>query len=274
MVEQDDATVLPAGVSPEAQDITFHLTSVRTRDGIQSQYGFTLPDGGQVTGLDSAKLAGNPDLQVPFAFSSLGNLYKEFPAGSGNVIPISSPQLSLPAGASMQSALAYKKAFLVFGDLLNSLGAPAVLNLSTGVLDPLSGKPFGASWLANTQYNLGEVVTPANPVGGNGHTYVCTQAGKSGALQPAFPVLEGGTIGDGGAIWTETTPLMVQAIPAPELRPEARATIPAAALSRRTRRVFGLHHRQSAGRIDHFGPHRLRQHVRERRDSRQQRELF
>lgn len=217
LVEQDDPTNLPLGVLAVAKNSRFHLTSVRTRDGIQSEFGFVLPDGGAVTGLASSKLSGNPDVQIPVAFSGLGDLYQETPVGSGTVVKISSPQVPLPAGASMQVASAYQKDYLAFGNLVNSLAAPAVFNLQTGNLDPLSGKPLGVGWLPNTQYNVGEVVTPSAPTGGNGHTYICTVPGISGGGQPAFPLGVGATVGDGAVTWKEQTAIMAQAVPEPAI---------------------------------------------------------
>lgn len=219
LVEQDDPTNLPLGVLAVARNSRFHLTSVRTRDGIQNQFGFLLPDEGPVTGLVSSKLSGDPDIQIPVAFSGLGNLYQENPVGSGKVQQISSPQVELPEGASMQVASAYQKDYCAFGNLLNSLAPPAVLNLQTGNLDPLSMKPVGVGWLPDTQYNVGEVVTPAAPVGGNAHTYICTVAGISGANQPVFPTVAGATVTDGAAptqiTWKEQTAVMAQALAEP-----------------------------------------------------------
>ena len=194
-VEQDDPTNLPVGVSPLAQDVTFHLTGARTRDGIQNQYGFTLPDGGAVTGLGALKVGGPAgDLQVPVAFSALGNLYKEFPVGSGKVVPLNGPLVTLPAGSSQQIAAAFAKGYFAFTDLKNSKAAPAVYNPALGTLDPLSMLPFGAPWGAGTPYHLGECVTPAIPVNGNGRTYRCVQAGVSGVVQPAQFGLSGGNV--------------------------------------------------------------------------------
>jgi hypothetical protein len=156
-VEQDDATNLPLGVSPYCRNVKFSLTRVRTRDGIQNLHGFTLPDAGGVTGLSMGKVGGNPDVQIPVAFSSVGNLYKEFPAGSGTVQQISSAQVPLPANASMQAAAAFNKHFLAFSDLKNSLASPAVLNLETGVLDPLSMAPQGSASAVMSSTGVGNI---------------------------------------------------------------------------------------------------------------------
>lgn len=223
LVEQDDPTNLPLGVSALARNVRFHLTSVRTRDGLQNQYGFTLPDIDRVTGLGALKVGGSTgDLQVPIAFSALGNLYIESPAGSGHVVQISGPLVSLPASASMQVAAAFKNGYLAFTDLKNSKASPAVYNPILNTLDPLSMKQVGQLWTASTPYQVGEVVCPATPVGGNSHSYRCTVAGTSGAAQPAFPTTEGATVADGAVTWQENTPLMVQALPEPPIPSVAR----------------------------------------------------
>jgi hypothetical protein len=82
-------------------------------------------------------------------------------------------------------------------------------------------KPVGVGWLPATAYYVGEVVTPATPTGGNGHTYICTVAGTSGANQPAFPTVAGATVTDGAAptqvTWKEQTAIMEQALPEPAI---------------------------------------------------------
>ncbi|HEV7674378.1 MAG TPA: hypothetical protein VGQ12_07600 [Candidatus Angelobacter sp.] len=211
LVEQDDPTALPLGVAAVARNVKYHLTSVRTRDGIRSDWGFSTGNLKQITGLASLKLGGNPDTQIPLVYDQGGNLKVESPVGSGVLVPITSAQVTLPQ-FSLQAAAAYKKAYLAFTDLLSTQAAPAVLNLQTLNLDPLSAKPTGVPWSANTVYQVGDTVTPSTPVGGNSHIYRCTVAGTSGAAQPVFPVTEGGTIADNGITWTETTPVMAQTL--------------------------------------------------------------
>src|SRR5581483_5064512 len=75
----------------------------------------------------------------------------------------------------------------------------------SGNLDPYSMRPTGDRWKASTVYQAGEVVTPNNGTTGNGHTYVCTVAGTSGATQPAFPIVDGSTVTDGTVTWKEVT---------------------------------------------------------------------
>lgn len=214
LVEQDSADNLPLGVSPFVRNTEFHLTGARTRSGIQNRWGFTLPDSGAVTGLAGLKMGGpSGDLQVPIAFSALGHLYKEVPVGSGRVQQITGPLVTLPANSSMQSASAFTKGFLAFGDLVNSTARPAVYNIALGTLDPLSMRPVGDPWAPATQYQVGEIVTPSTPVGGTGHTFRCTRAGTSGGVQPPeFTTLGGGNVSElagtgaqsgSGVSWTD-----------------------------------------------------------------------
>ena len=212
LVEMDRPTNLPIGVLPVARNVQFRLTRVRTRDGIQNQYGFQLPDGGMVTGLAALKVGGPAgDLQAPVAFSSNGVLYVENPVGSGKVTPVNGPLVALPANASMQVAPAYAKGFYAFGNLKQSLALPVVHNPALGTLDPASMLPFGQPWAAKTEYEVGECITPASPVGGNGIVYQCVQAGTSGAVQPDFTTAQGGpnpatagaATGSGAANWND-----------------------------------------------------------------------
>lgn len=52
---------------------------------------------------------------------------------------------------------------------------------------------------------LGDTVIPNIP---NGRIYQCTTAGTTGAGEPTYPTTNGGTVADGGAIWTEQTTAM------------------------------------------------------------------
>lgn len=59
----------------------------------------------------------------------------------------------------------------------------------------------GSVWRASFDYAAGNIVLPTIQ---NGHRYkVTTDAGSSGASQPAWPTAPGATIVDGGLTWTE-----------------------------------------------------------------------
>jgi hypothetical protein len=208
LVEQDDPTALPEGVAGVARNVSFRLNSVRTRDGITWQ--FQTPAANQpITGLASLiNQQASSSTQVPLIFDMGGNLYIESPAGSGTLKAVTSPQVSPPANAHLQVAAAYNRGYLAFTDMKVALANPAVYDLPSGNLDPYSMRPVGDRWLANTAYQVGEVITPNIGTTGNGHTYRCTTAGTSGANQPTFPTTSGGTVTDGTVVWTENTATM------------------------------------------------------------------
>src|SRR5205807_2667273 len=185
------------------------------RDGIQMQFqvppdpanpGQTPP----ISGLGSLKyqqpsLDKPPDKRIPMIFDMAGRVFVESPEGSGTLMPINSSQVTPPANAHMQVASAYNRGYLAFSDLKTGKGQPAVYDLLSGNLDPYSMRAVGDRWKANTVYQAGEVVTPNNGTTGNGHLYVCTVAGTSGATQPAFPISDGSTVTDGTVTWKEVT---------------------------------------------------------------------
>lgn len=193
-----------------ARNVTFHLASVRTRDGIQMQ--FQTPTQDQpITGLASLvnqQTFGN--IQTPLVFDMGGRLYIESPAGSGKLRPVSDPNglVAPPANTHMQVAPAYNRGYLAFTDLKVAQGAPAVYDLPSGNLDPYTMRPVGDRWKPNTAYKVGEVITPNIGTTGDGHTYRCTTAGTSGSSAPVFNNSTGATTNDGTVVWTETTAAM------------------------------------------------------------------
>lgn len=55
-------------------------------------------------------------------------------------------------------------------------------------------------WQASTAYSLNDIIIPATP---NGHIYICTTAGTTGASEPTFNTGAGSTTNDNTAVWTE-----------------------------------------------------------------------
>lgn len=227
--EQDDVSNLPLGVAAVARNVTYRMTGVRTRYGIGQALGnvavgFNTKTSQPVTGLQAFKYNGNgvtPDKQVPMVYDQQGNMFIESPAGSGTLVSVTSALnsdgknlVTLPAGY-LQASQTLNRAYLAFTDLSKSLSGPAVYDLLTGILDPASMKQVGFSWTALTPVSVGEIVTPS-PVAGNGHTYRCTTAGITGAVEPIWPLGDASTINDGSgattATWTEDTTVLAQSL--------------------------------------------------------------
>jgi hypothetical protein len=76
---------LPPGASPACQDVVFPMGTVRTRGGLQAQFaGGPIPGGANINGL---KTFTTPQLVSELmAWDSLGNLYKENPQGTLNLL--------------------------------------------------------------------------------------------------------------------------------------------------------------------------------------------
>ena len=68
-----------------------------------------------------------------------------------------------------------------------------------------------AGWVTATAKALGAAVTPTVA---NGRVYVCTTAGTTGATEPVWPVVAGGTVTDGTAVFTEAGGAISNATPA------------------------------------------------------------
>jgi prepilin-type N-terminal cleavage/methylation domain-containing protein len=58
-------------------------------------------------------------------------------------------------------------------------------------------------WQASMSYSNDDIVIPTTK---NGLRYRCTIAGTSAVSEPTWPTTAGGTVTDGGVIWTEDTP--------------------------------------------------------------------
>ncbi len=196
------------GAAPVCRNCRFALTSVETRYGIQLAMQSPNQDAQVTGGLSLIYTAENPGetfFQQPMIFDATGAILIEKPVGSGRLIPVVGPNVTPPAHAHMTGAQAYNRAALAFSDLKQPLGPLAVYGLSGGVLDPFGQKPLGFNWQKSTSCLVGEYCTPAAPAG-NGHLYRCIQAGATGAAEPIWPLVPGGTVNDGGVIWQESTP--------------------------------------------------------------------
>jgi hypothetical protein len=223
--EQDSVDNLPLGVAAVARNVTYRMTGVRTRWGIGQTLGnvavgFNTGTANAITGLQAFKYNGNgvtADKQVPLVYDQQGNMFIESPAGSGTLVAVTPAKnsdgnnlVSLPAGY-LQASQTLNRGYLAFTDLTKSTGGPAAYDLLTGILDPASMKLFGFKWTASTPVAVGEIVTPST-VAGNSHSYRCTTAGTTGAVEPIWPLTDSSTIADGTAVWTEYTPVLAQSL--------------------------------------------------------------
>lgn len=234
LFEQDDVTNAPLGVAAVNRNSRHEMTAVQTRYGVNQQvgnafFGLNMGTGFPVTGMNCFKYEGNgvaPDKTVPLLFDQNGTLLMESPAGSGTLVPVTSTQVSPGAGLYMQADQTLNRAYMAFTNVANPSAASsvnAVLDLNTGILDPLSMRPVGQTWAPGTKYQVGEVVTPILiSAGGNGqgvgrsYRASAITTGISANVEPVWPG-DGGNVVDGGVTWTENTLIFSNVIPSFDL---------------------------------------------------------
>lgn len=169
--------------------------------------------------------------QMPLIFDFAGALQGEYQLGTGNMKQITGPLVTPPAGSKMIAAQAFNRGYLAFsapqvdanGQMrLRPSGPMAVYSVERDSLDPGGLKPFGFGWTADTEVEVGEVVCPSTidennitTAVSNGHTYRCITAGRTGTVQPTWPLTENATFGDGTAQWEEYTLVLANRLPAP-----------------------------------------------------------
>src|SRR3984957_3543048 len=214
LVDNDDPTVLPAGVAAVCKNCRFQLTTVATRYGLQSalQGPNQPPTSGLASLIYTPENPGETLFQVPMVFDTDGYLLIESPAGSGRLTRVQGPLVTQPTNAHAITTEAYNRALIAYSDLKTPKAPLNVYGLSTQQLDPYGQKPLGAAWLASTAYLVGEYV---QPTAGNGHLYRCTVAGATTATEPTWPLTENATVADGSVTWEELTPVLVNRLPAP-----------------------------------------------------------
>jgi hypothetical protein len=211
LVDNDDPTVLPMGVAAVCKNCRFQLTTVATRYGLQTA--LQGPNQAAITGLASLiytpENPGETLFQVPMVFDTSGFLLVEQPAGSGHLVRVQGPLVSQPTNMHAIITEAYNRALAAYSDLKTPCDPINVYGLSTQQLDPYGQKPLGGAWLASTAYLVGEYVAA------DGHLYRCVAAGTTAASEPAWPLIENATVTDGGVTWRESTPVLVNRLPAP-----------------------------------------------------------
>ena len=215
-LDADDPTNLPVGLSALVRNCAFDLTSVRTRDGIETtmQGVNKSPVTGLIGALYTPETATENFFQLPMIFDYSGALQYENPVGTGRMNEFAYDLFTPPANAHMVACQTYNRVFAAFSDLNTPLSGMAVIDPKTKKVWGYGMKPVGWVWLPNTPVLVGEMCTP--PVkGGNGHTYRCTQEGTTGAKAPVFSEVEAALILDGSAEWTEYTAVMANRLPPP-----------------------------------------------------------
>lgn len=242
-VDQDDPTNLPLGCASTCRNTDF------TRDSTGSSLSATtragncltaqgLPSPG--TGLWDFQYEPNSATDLFFQqlirFSMTGTLEREYPSGTGRMIPVPAGMFALPANSHKIDT---QTANVVFSSYSSALFNPTPLktpsagcscyNPKTLNMDPLGMKPFGFYWAPMTYVYAGEVVCPSiqnSGQQGNGHTYQAQNSGwTSLTTEPVWPLVEGSkggivvetNVGAGNTpvTWKELTMVIANRIPAP-----------------------------------------------------------
>jgi hypothetical protein len=220
LVDVDDPTALPTGVAAVCKNSRFHLTSVATRYGLQTamQSKNAVAINGLAGLIFTAEGVGQVGFQRPMVFDAEGLLQVENPAGSGRLNPLSGALVSTPAGSQQITTQVYNRALSSYSNLKTPSSPISVYDLQSGNLDPYGQLPLGWSWTSGQAVIVGNYATPSI-VAGNGHLYRCTTAGVTGANEPTWPVTAGAAVDDGTAVWTESTPVLVNRLPDPATAP-------------------------------------------------------
>lgn len=250
-VDQDDPTNLPMGLAALCRNFDFTRdsggpTCATTRAGINTAMQCVDPEA-PVTGMLgfvyspvsaddnplNAGVSGPARWQRPLAFQpSQGSQY-ENPLGTGRMVKLPAGHFTEPTGAAADiihaiQASAGNGVFTAYSDLQNPLSKLSTMNPKTLTLDPFGMRPFGFTWvpLEGPVY-ANEVVTPASPSTGNGHTYQAQNDGYTGPNEPLWPLTEGGTVvevlsaaqsaaGLTPVTWKEKTMVITNRLPAPD----------------------------------------------------------
>src|SRR6266850_668628 len=173
---------LPAGLSPNCQDVEYLRGAVKTRPGLKQE--FQLPGNPTINFL---KTYITPSEVVRLlALDSLGNVYKETPMGTlntiiGTVVP----------GSYGKSTTCFGREYMAFGDGINGIDMPRQYD--------------------DTNFDRVSQVGPGAPPTVLDETAVLTiAAGPGGATQPAAVAI---VAGPNGAIETGNTVTIVTAAP-------------------------------------------------------------
>lgn len=212
----DDPTNLPVGVAADCRNCAFDLISVRTRDGINTtMQGINKsPIVGLIGALYTPETETESFFQLPMIYDMAGSLQYEQPVGTGRMKAFTYDLLTPPVGSQMVAIQTYNKVFAAFSNLQIPLSGMATIDPKTKSVWPYGMKPWGWQWLASQPVLVGEMACPSTQ-SGNGHTYRCIQAGKTGIVEPNWPLTEGATFTDGTARWQEYTAVLANRLSPP-----------------------------------------------------------
>ena len=242
----DDPTQLPLGLAQIARNVRYTAQSVASRYGHSTRIQISQGDAITAVGL-LRYLAAQPGTLNLSAVETV--LLMAYDAAGGNiytVAPFIQNTLTTLTNAAFFTATGFTQAqfqglnpvfsqgfnmgFVAMGDLLLPRQQPLVYVPILASLYPCSDLPFGAPWNPNTNYRVGQVVSPSQfqtfgQPGGQGtwveiqtgFLFQCVQAGTSGAAnaQPAWPMSFDATVNDNTVVWQECTPIFLSGLPDP-----------------------------------------------------------
>lgn len=165
--------MLDCDLMAEATNVRYTQAAVSTRQGLT--LAMKTPSGAAVRGLvDYVHLDGT---EQPLVFDAQGHLYAETPAGSGTLAAVAG--FAAPAGAWMNGAAAFNRAYLGFGSGLYGTSVPASFdgaNFDPVVVDAPGGAPAAA-----------DAATEGNIVGGTRYGVVMFKTREGSLSKPGAP---------------------------------------------------------------------------------------
>lgn len=245
-VDQDDPTNLPNGLAALCRNFDFTRdsggpTCATTRAGNNTAMQCIDPVA-PVTGaigfvyepVSATDTLLTPDgsfvarCQRPLAFQPTQGSQYEAPLGTGRMVKFPQTNFTEPKATGVGAnkvnphaiqASAGNKVFTAYSDLIQPLSGLSTMDPKALTLNPFGMKPFGWNWTPGIPILANEVATPSAPRTGNGHTYQAQNAGISGAVEPVWPLTEGGTVidnpGPNQVLWKEKTMVIANRLPPP-----------------------------------------------------------
>ena len=235
--DQDDQTNLPVGCAcvcrntDFTRDSTGGALSATTRAGnCLIMQGTDAPGTGFWDFQYQPVSATDTFFQQMLRFTSTGVLEREYPVGSGRMIPVGAGMFALPPASHKIDTQAGNIVWSAYSNLKTPTAGLSGYNPKTLKIDPMGMKPYGWQWLPSTAIVYqNEVACPSNAAAGpqgNGHTYQAQNNGATGPVEPAWPLGEGATVvevlsaaqtaaGLTPVTWKERTVVIANRLPAP-----------------------------------------------------------